>query len=317
MEIVARQLLRAIRGPRSQIAFARRLGYASNPIAEWEGGRRFPTAAELLRACRAAKIDVDAAFAAFHPGAAPALGAGDDAGVATWLDALRGSTPISEVAERVGGSRSAVSRWLSGRTRPRAPELLRLIDALTGRVADWVAALVDIARVPALSERHRHLEASRRLAFDAPWTEAVLRLLETDGYRARRRHPPGWVARRLGLTLEEEADCLSRLVDAGVVRRSRGRYVIDGQLTVDTRAAPSAVHHLKSHWLEVARTRMREPRDGDYFGYNVFSVSRADLLRIRELHVAYFRAVRSIVAASEPAEVVGLMNVHLMDFDDP
>lgn len=315
MELVASQLLRAVRGRRSQVAFARLLGYASNPIAEWEGGRRFPTAAETLHACRRARIDVDAAFATFHPGAAPALGTADDDGVAAWLDALRGGTSIVDVAARSGVSRYVASRWLSGRTRPRLPEFLLLVDVLTGRVSDLVASLVDVAQVPALADRHQRLEASRSLAFDAPWTEAVLRLLGTDGYRARPVHEPGWIAGILGLDLAEEVDCLRRLVDAGVVRLEDGRYVADGELTVDTRAGPERLRALKAHWLAVASRRMSDPRDDDYFGYNVFSVSRPDLERIRELHVAYFRAVRSIVAASEPSEVVALINVHLMDWD--
>ena len=50
MELAARQLLRALRGKRSQVAFSRRLGYRGNPIADWEAGRRTPTAQEMLRA---------------------------------------------------------------------------------------------------------------------------------------------------------------------------------------------------------------------------------------------------------------------------
>jgi transcriptional regulator with XRE-family HTH domain len=49
--VLARQFLRAVRGRRSQVAFARRLGYASNVAAEWESGRREPSAADALSAC--------------------------------------------------------------------------------------------------------------------------------------------------------------------------------------------------------------------------------------------------------------------------
>ena len=66
MDLVAQQLLRAVRGKRSQVAFARRLGYRGNPIADWEASRRAPTAAEALRACELSGIDVAAAFARFH-----------------------------------------------------------------------------------------------------------------------------------------------------------------------------------------------------------------------------------------------------------
>ena len=64
-ELVARQVLRAIRGRRSQVAFSRRLGYRGNAVADWEAGRRFPTAARFLEACERAGIDVAGALYAF------------------------------------------------------------------------------------------------------------------------------------------------------------------------------------------------------------------------------------------------------------
>ncbi len=50
MRVAASQFLRAVRGKRSQVAFARRLGYRANPITDWENGRRYPTAAEAMEA---------------------------------------------------------------------------------------------------------------------------------------------------------------------------------------------------------------------------------------------------------------------------
>ncbi|MDD9933044.1 MAG: helix-turn-helix transcriptional regulator, partial [Myxococcales bacterium] len=67
MELATRQLLRALRGSRSQVAFARRLGYRGNPIADWEAGRRTPTAEALLRVCARIGVDAPAALARFHP----------------------------------------------------------------------------------------------------------------------------------------------------------------------------------------------------------------------------------------------------------
>src|SRR5262245_15915722 len=142
MELVARQLVRAIRAHRSQEAFSRRLGYTSNPVADWEAGRRFPTGAETLRACLLLGIDVQAAVSRFSATEAALLGECDDGDVASWLAALRGNLAIKDLAARVGESRYAVSRWLTGDTRPRLPEFLRLVDGLTNRLSDLVAELV-------------------------------------------------------------------------------------------------------------------------------------------------------------------------------
>lgn len=311
---VARQLIRAIRGRRSQEAFSRRLGYTSNPVADWEAGRRFPTAAETLRACRLSGIDVRTAVERFAPNEGPTIGDEGDADVAAWLSALRGNTTLKELAERTGESRYAVSRWLTGDTRPRLPEFLALVQALTSRLSDLVAELVDIELVPALLEAHRQRHASRRLAFDEPWVSAVLVVMETADYRALPRHEPGWIARRLEVPLEIEERCLARLVETGLLVQERGRYLTREELTIDARAEPDGMKRLKAHWASLGHSRATKPHDGDLVSYNVIAVSREDLDRIREAHVRYFMEVRSIVANSRP-EVAALVNVQLLTWD--
>src|SRR5262245_25890531 len=122
----ASQLLRALRGRRSQLALSKRLGYRSNVACDWEAGRRFPTAADTLRACARLRIDVDAAFRGFQPACAHALRAGTSFRVDSWLAELRGSTPVSQLAARSGYSRYAIGRWLQGRAQPRLPDFLGL-----------------------------------------------------------------------------------------------------------------------------------------------------------------------------------------------
>lgn len=314
MNNAASQLLRALRGRRSQVQLARRLGYKGNPITDWETGRRYPSAAQMLHVCRRVGVDVDGAFNSFHASSADSLGAGDDAGVAAWLDTLRGSTSLVELSRRTGASRYAVGRWIHGDARPRLPDFLSLVDAITGRVPDLVAALVPIEAVPALAERYHAFEAARRLAFEEPWTALILRVLETEAYQALPVHEPGWIARRLQLDPTVEARCLDRLVAVGVLSLSRGRYQSASPLSVDTRSNRAALNALKSHWLTVADTRLQDPGDGDLFFYNLISLSHADCDRIRDLQRAYFRELRAIVAASEPCETVALINLQLIEW---
>jgi transcriptional regulator with XRE-family HTH domain len=312
METVARQLVRAIRAHRSQEAFSRRLGYTSNPVADWEAGRRFPTAAETLRACRLAGIDVGTAVARFTPEEAALLADGEDDQVAAWLSALRGNLAIKELAERVGQSRYAVARWLSGETRPRLPEFLALVDGLTNRLSDLVAELVPIEAVPALLERHQQRHASRRIVFEEPWVAMVMVVLETSAYQALGAHRDGWIAEHLGIPLETEQRCLGRLVAGGLIALQDGLYRTRDQLTIDARADPEGTKRLKAHWASIGAERaIAGPREGDLVSYHVAAVSVQDVERIREAHVRYFMEVRSILANSPP-EVAVLVNIQLL-----
>jgi transcriptional regulator with XRE-family HTH domain len=314
--LAAAQLLRELRGKRSQRAFSRRLGYRSNVACDWEAARRFPTAAETLRACARLKVDVPAAARAFQPACADTLGQGAEFRVDCWLDALRGSTTLQALSERSGFSRYAIARWLRGQAKPRLPDFLALLEAITGRASDFVQHLCAIEAVPELLESHNRRVAAKRVAFEAPWSEAVLRVIETSGYRALGKHREGYIAARLGISLDEERRVLAKLEHAGVLQRERDGYLELAPLSVDTSAAPAQINRLKAHWTEVCRDRLADPREGDWLGYNVLSCSNEDLERIREALRRAFREVRAIAAASQPTEAAALLNLQLLTWNE-
>jgi DNA-binding phage protein len=316
-EALASELLRALRGKRSQIAWSRRLGSRGNVAYSWESGRRFPTAARSFWAMGRAGHDARAALGSFYrtpPAWLGEVALDTRAGVVQLLADLRGHVPIAELALRTGKSRFSVSRWLSGDAEPRLPDFLRLVEAMSLRLLDFVHALVDAQHLPSVRQAWEELSRARRAAYEMPWSHAVLRALELDPYRALAAHEPGWIARRLGISLDEEARCLEMLEHTGQIARSDGRFTVAAVQTVDTRQNPEAGRRLKLWWSRVALERLEHDEAG-LFSYNLFTVSHADYQRLRELHLAYFRQLRSIVASSAPAERVVLANVQLFGLD--
>lgn len=312
MEEASSQLLRALRGKRSQLAFARRLGFRANPITDWEHGRRYPTARETLQAAARVGKNITAAFARFTP-RVPLHPAGTDFELADWLRRLIGKTPVSALARSTGHSRGSIARWLAGTADPRLPDFLHLVDVVTGRVPELVAELVPITEVPALQARYESARAAKRLALDEPWTEALLRLIEIGERASRGAHKPGSFATRLGISSADEKRCLEAAMRAGIVQREGSRYSTR-PLSVDISGDPQALQRLRHHWSHVAGARALEPRAGDWLAYNVLSCSEPDLVRIRELLSATFREVRAIVASSEPSEVAALVNMQLIQW---
>jgi hypothetical protein len=313
MERAASQFLRTLRAHRSQVQWSRRLGYRGNPVTDWERGARFPTALEALRAAALAGVDVPAAFARFAPNV-PLERHNDELALADWLSALRGATSVKELAQRSGHSRFRIARWLAGDAKPRLPDFFRLLDAITGRLPEWVAELVDIAGVPDLVGRHEAANAARRLAFEVPWTEAILRLLDTTAYRRLRRHRSSFLAHALGIADDEVDACLGRLLVADVIEKRGARYVPKSQGVVDTQGGKQALNALRAHWSRVAAARLNAPLAQDFFAYNVISLSASDLDVVREKLRATFREIRSLVAASQPEEVAAVINLQIVTF---
>jgi DNA-binding transcriptional regulator YiaG len=297
-------VLRALRGKRSQVGFARRLGYRSNVPAAWEGGHRSPNAIEFFRVVARVGVDHAAAIEAFHP---PAAHAFDPADPSSWLCELAGSTRAPLLAERSGYSVAQVRRWLSGRASPRLPQLLGLVDAATGRAGDFVASLVEVDALPSLAPLQRAHRAQRRLAFEVPWTAAVRTLLDA------RAIPLAGAARRIAAFLDAPVEAVEEAIQQlsafDLVRVDDNHLVAGAPMTVDVRATAEDRRALRAHWSQVAANRIAMDQP-DLFSFTLVSLSRADLQRVQQLQRAWFREVRGIVAASEPAEVAGLVIAH-------
>jgi transcriptional regulator with XRE-family HTH domain len=320
-EVLASELVRALRGKRSQQAVNRRLGRSSNVAHTWERGTRQPRASDFFRLARLSRVDVDAVragFASTEPGDARVLGS-QSGPIATWLRLLARNRSQLELAKKVGRDRNTVARWFSGASEPRLPDLLRLVDATTQRLMDFVAAFVDPRSLPSLRVAHADLELQRRLAYELPWTHAVLRLLELDAYRLLPRHVRGFVSDRIGISLEQEDECLRALARAGQIHRRRGKWRVGRVLTVDTREDPAANLGLKRHWAKVGLERLgqRALPAGSLYSYNLFAISEAGLEEIRQAHLQYFERLRAIVGECERPTRLALVNIQLLPLDVP
>lgn len=313
---IGKELLISLRGKRSQVQWSRRLGYKSNVVYAWEKGRRWPTGAEMLRACARNHIDVGAALVRFYGKAPPWLDTHDPctpAGVACLLDDLRGNLSVSDLARRAKLSRTKVSRWLSGTTQPRLPDFLHMVESASLRLVDLLTLLVDPRSLPSVLPMWQRLEARREGAIRLPWTQAIVRALELADYLALPAHKPGWIARRLGLPPPVIQSCLDFLLDTGQITWT-GTHYAQAPIVVDNRSHPE-VWRIRAHWTRVGEQRIEAGAPGQY-SYNVFTCSRADFERIRAAHLQYFRNLRAIVADSQPGEVVAVANVQLFALDD-
>lgn len=312
-ETVAIELVRALRGRRSQNGLSKRLGYRSNVVHRWEAGQCWPTAAKFMQACERMGIDVAGCYAVMFnrrpPWLAEHLPASPMA-VAAFLRDLRGATPIGQLATAAGINRFSVSRWLKGTAQPNLPQLLRTVEAASERLNDFVGGFVDPERLPSLRESQRKLRLLRRLAYDEPWSHAVLRALQLDVNRDG--CSASGLAAQLGLSPARVKALLQMLQDASQVRRKGRRFVAEPVKRVDTGADRSRARGLKAAWAHTAVERLEAGAPG-LFGYSLCELSRADLTRLRALQLDYARAMQAIIADSQPTECVALYCVQLLD----
>jgi transcriptional regulator with XRE-family HTH domain len=321
-EKLAIELIRALRGRRSQVALSRRMRCKSNVLYTWESGRRFPTAAVFFELAERVGIDTSEIVARFLgtlPAALQRARMRDPSAVAALLEHLKEGTTLLELAKRVGTNRVSVGRFLKAEAEPRLPMFLKLIEASSLRLLDFVDGFVSPAELPEARDAWRVLEAQRRVAYELPWSHAVLRVLELSSYQALAQHSDRFIAERLHIPLDEAERCLRALADSKLIVRRKGLWVATQVLAVDTRRNPEAGRTLKHHWASVGLQRLPalEPGAHDMFSYNLFTVSERDFARLRELHIAYYQELRRVIEQSTPAERVAVVNLQLFRLDEP
>jgi transcriptional regulator with XRE-family HTH domain len=316
---VSQQMIRALRGRLSQRAASRRLHFSSNPVSEWEAGRRQPTAVQMFELARVMGADVKGTLAAFHRASAGALGEQeipDARALARWLTVLRVGTSIKTLAQRSGLSRFTISRMLRGESSFRLSPFLALLHAITIRADDLIGELVPLSAVPALAVNHDR-QAILQIGFDEPWSTALLRLMETEPYRRLKAHQPGWLARRLRISAEAESRIVQRLLDAGILSRVGKRLVPHLPESVSLKTGSEKSRRHKMHYARVVEDRIADDLGTeDLAKSTIISVSAPDYEKIKAILVKGHREVRAIARSTPQEEIAALVGLSLIQWGD-
>lgn len=315
-ERLASEVIRALRGDRSQLAFSRRLGRASNVVYAWESGRSFPTAAETLRAASLRGHDLPTIFERFCAERDLRLDLegrdlSDPSAVAALLSALKGTLTVSALARRVGAQRSQVSRWLSGDSEPRLPDFLRVLDASARAAGSFLACFVPLQELPSLEAQRARRDAIRAF-LEHPAVYAVIVALGLETYRRLSRHQPGWLAERLGVHLATEKLALSLLRDAGAIRWDGRRWLIADDFSLDARDAPEVIDAARKHFSRMSAERMESPRPGR-FNYVLLTTTEAGIAEVERMQSEHFERLRAFAAAQRDADKVVVVNLHTFE----
>ncbi len=297
------ELVRALRGARTQRALSRGLGYASNVLFAWESGRDAPSLRVFLRLLRHLGRSPEQWLRDFGKGEPPRELDRSEQALLGYLRSLRGSRTMSELAGQLGKSRYVVSRWLSGKTELTLGDFLAYVEVTTLASLDLVALLVSPHELPTAAAVYARLEAARRSAIERPWSHAIVHMVQLPAYQELCMHEPGWFASRLGITVTEEKECLELLLALGRLSFDGARYHCTETLAVDTRPDPDATRRLASFWMHQGADRVLSPGPGR-FGFNTFGISALDYARLREMQSRYFAEMRALISESECTELV-------------
>ena len=151
-----------------------------------------------------------------------------------------GDRTAEEVTLGIELKASVLRRILRGDADPPLARVLLLVQALTGRIVDFVELLVDPEEIRSLRAPWRSVKAQRKTAREQLNAQAIVAALETDAYLSRDHHSSEWLAEMLSLDQIEVDETLESLRVGGAIKMRRGRYIV-------ALIATSAQHGCRDH----------------------------------------------------------------------
>jgi hypothetical protein len=313
-DLVARELVRAVRGKRSQTAVNRRLGYAFNQVHRWERGQTRVKWSDFVALCAACRVDLKAALV-------EVIGFYDDPARGDLVVANLIRPASMTLLQRVAGlSRTEVAHWVAGRVIPRLEHVLLLLEVSRSSLLELASKLVEIELVASLAGEAALRAQRRDLLTRHPNLEVVVAVLELEGYRALARHDDAFVAARAGLPVEETRTILAGLVEVGTIALRRRKYVLEErwQATYDLRGDFGVITPVKLHWMKEAARALEGQRafpEKDFFSYYVFNASDEVAEKVTAEYADFLKRVIALVTtgevSGEPRHQVRVLGVHV------
>lgn len=300
---VDRELLRALRGKRAQSQLSKHLGYNFNQVYLWETGRRVIHWKDLENYCKALNRPLTKHLQNF-------FSIKQAASIAEILSiSLRGRKK-RDVAIELGVSPSKLSRWLSGFSDPPLREALLILEQVHLGFHEFLDVLAGEGRITSIQPRVRRDRALKEALLRFPFSGAVAPALGLASYQSLEKHQPGFLARKLGISLEEEEMALQALLSMDQVEIVEGKYRLK-PYRVNLVQNKQRFLEICQYWSDRAARLPKRVGGKSLFGYRVFGASEQGFAQLRQAQIDYYHALSAIIKNENgPFDHVIVVNLH-------
>lgn len=237
------QILKAMRGTRSQIQISRALGYKHNQVYRWESNRTKITWRDFVRFTKICEAPLAEALEKLL------LFTGTPYRYDKLILQLAGNTNRAALASQLGCSAYMLSRWMNRRTEPSLENILKMIQVCSNALFETLDVVVGCDLIPLIKEESRLRRLERQLYFENPAAAAVVRCLELEEYSRQHVHEEGYVAKKLGISLADEKFLIHKLKECGAIVSIKSKLSVKNRnLNTRRNFFESMTHH--KYWLQ-------------------------------------------------------------------
>ena len=314
LALVRKELLKAMRGRRTQMDLSVALGFKFNQVFRWESGSTRLTWSEFIRVAETCQTPIASALREIldHTG--------DPKDSGKLLTQIVSRRDLAAEARALGVSETKLRRWMRNEVAPSLSDVFACIARTPTLLEQFIGRLVNLEDVTALSQSSTSLRAFGQFQ-DMPWATLVWEVLELTEYQKATRHIPGFVARALNLTLAQERQALRALLHEGYLEFANGKYRVKTRMDGEFRGGHPMIALQTEFWTKQALARYKTPNKisdpVDKPNVNAFltvCTSRATHCKIREAFIDFYHRAGEIIRNDTgPREAMRIMLFHFFE----
>ncbi|MFG1482783.1 hypothetical protein ABMA79_12240 [Halobacteriovorax sp. HFRX-2_2] len=286
---LSQQLIRSIRGEKSQEWVNQKLGASSNIIHRWEKGHSKASWEDFLKFCSIFNIDVEAILMSY-------LRFNDDVTKTDkLLEHIFSHKSLSDISNSCQISASKLRRLKSGETALCLNDFLQIIFGLDEMESMALVFELSSNRSIEILDQYNQmrLEITKHY-FENPNIGHVLVCLDLPGYKKLSFHQDSFVAKATGLSIKEVNEIIEICEKNNLIEKVNGIYQA-GKIKLSDRGSTEQMTDVRRFWLNKAIANLEHKSGLDAYGSMVFNTSQNARQEIIALYLRFFEDFKKIV----------------------
>ncbi len=308
-------LLKTIRGDKTQQQVNKKLGFDFNQVSRWETQQKRILWPEFVRYCELSNINITQSLKrvfTYHD---------KPEDYKTLVRHLSADKKMSVMSNKTKISRYIIRRWMNNTYPPTLEEMFQVMEVYQSTLINFIDDLVGVEHVKAFSRKQKAYVAEKNFIYKYPYFAAVALCLELKQYKRLKAHQKGFIAKRIGISQEEEEEVFKNAVKLGLLEFRKKKYYKppENKRHLNTKGNFFGSKCIKGYWLNKSiqkLEKMNEPKKEDYFSYFLFNTNETTYNLVLDEYIKFFKKIIDLVVQdNKPTYKSKIFSVQYMDVE--
>ncbi len=287
---LAQEILRSLRGSKSQAYLNKKLGFTGNQVYRWEKGLRHIDWSDFVEVCRVQNVDLLKIFQVHFGYKEKSLKG------ALLVEYFVGNLTMKDAVQVTGFSRSVLTKWMKETTSPQLHHILQLIEFPNQLLLTFVREVAGTYHFQSLEKYENHIQKLKEFYYAEPMLAGITAFLESSCFENKKEF-----VRAMAQTFHTDEghieSLLKRMAQLGLIEDTKSVAKVKIR-NVDTRGSFDGSLRLRKYWYRFALQTLEklQPQQTHHlFPFVVFCISEKAEKKLREAHYHYLAQIKAIV----------------------